>query len=139
MKPAHRLDDGVHRSGDGSDTRIVIQNGEYWLRNNGDLAMLGITVARLRERFPRATISVLAGGPSLLRAYVPGVRPLSDGHFARFASPFWRNDAEIAGPAAVGPLSGGWLHARKHLTDRLAERRSRDTRDRARHRGRRRD
>lgn len=115
----------AHTAGDGSDIRVVIQNGEYWLRNNGDLAMLDTTVARIRERWPLATISVLTSAPSLLRAYVPGIRPLSDGRFTRLSPPLWRA-AELAGPAAVGPLSGGWLQMRQDLSRRLAERRARN-------------
>ena len=109
-----------YRSDDGSGIRIVIQNGEYWLRNNGDLAMLDGTVARIRERWPRATLSVLTSAPSLLRAYVPGVRPISDGRMARFVAPLWRV-AELAGPATVGPLSGRWLDLRDRLTERVAQ------------------
>lgn len=114
----------AHSAGDGAGIRVVIQNGEYWLRNNGDLAMLDTTVARIRERWPRATISVLTSAPSLLRAYVPGTRPLSDGRLTRLSPPLWRA-AELAGPAAVGPLSGGWLQMRQDLSRRLAERRAR--------------
>ena len=114
----------AHSAGDGAGIRVVIQNGEYWLRNNGDLAMLDTTVARIRERWPRATISVLTSAPSLLRAYVPGTRPLSDGRLTRLSPPLWRA-AELAGPAAVGPLSGGWLQVRQDLSRRLAERRAR--------------
>lgn len=112
MRSARRCDDG-------SGARVVLQNGEYWLRNNGDLAMLDSTVARIRERWPRAVISVLTSAPSLLRASVPGVRPLSDGRMSTFAAPLWRA-AELAGPAAVGPLSSRYLHVRQELLERVA-------------------
>ena len=51
--------------------RVVIEHSEYWLRNHGDLAMLEVTVERLRERWPRARVAVLTDSPSLLRAYFP--------------------------------------------------------------------
>ncbi|MFC4949921.1 polysaccharide pyruvyl transferase family protein [Pseudonocardia sp. GCM10023141] len=106
------------RSEDGAGLRIVVQNGEYWMRNNGDLAMLEVTVGRLRQRWPRAVISVLTSAPSLLSAYVPGVEPISDGRFSSVVRPIWTLSAWL-GPATVGPLSVGWLHARKSLSERL--------------------
>src|SRR4051812_20482400 len=98
-------------SDDGADVRIVVQNGEYWLRNNGDLAMLEVTVARIRARWPRATISVITSAPSLLAAYLPGVRPLSDGRLPGLAAPFWTLAAKL-GPDVVGPASARWLELR---------------------------
>ncbi|MGI5125214.1 polysaccharide pyruvyl transferase family protein [Pseudonocardia sp. CA-107938] len=106
----------------GAGVRVVLQNGEYWLRNNGDLAMLEVTVARIRERWPLATISVITSAPSLLVAYLPGVHPLSDGRLPGLAAPFWRVAAKL-GPAVVGPASARWLELRQRLSEYLAARR----------------
>ena len=98
----------------GVGRRIVVQHGEHWLRNNGDLAMLGVTVGRLRARWPQAEISVLTSSPALLRAYVPGVRPVADG---RLPSPLALEPVgrvvSWLGPSAVGPAAVRWLHARQ--------------------------
>ena len=37
--------------------RILVENSEYWLRNNGDLAMLAVTLDRMHQRFRRPTES----------------------------------------------------------------------------------
>lgn len=94
--------------------RVVVQNGEYWLCNNGDLAMLEVTVGRLRELWPDATIGVATSAPSLLRAFHPGVAPISGrrGEWPR-RGPVARL-AERAGPGVVGGPSVAWLSAREH-------------------------
>ena len=121
---AGRADGGADDGADGgADVRVVVQNGEYWLRNNGDLAMLEVTVARIRARWPRATISVITSAPSLLVAYLPGVRPLSDGRLPGLAAPFWTIAARL-GPGVVGPASARWLELRKRISERLAARRA---------------
>ena len=33
--------------------RILVENSEYWLRNNGDLAMLTVTLDRIHKRWPQ--------------------------------------------------------------------------------------
>jgi polysaccharide pyruvyl transferase WcaK-like protein len=100
------------RSDSGSPIRVVIQNGEYWLCNKGDLAMLEVTVRRLRQRWPDARIGILTSAPNLLRAYLPDTEPISchqasgwpsTGAIARLS--------ERAGPTVLGPLSVGWLTA----------------------------
>jgi hypothetical protein len=58
-----------HASGDDA-FQILIDHSEYW-RNNGDLAMLAVTLQRIKERWPRAGIGVLTDTPLLLRAYFP--------------------------------------------------------------------
>ncbi|MPZ64402.1 MAG: GNAT family N-acetyltransferase [Pseudonocardiaceae bacterium] len=91
--------------------RVVIQNGEYWLCNHGDAAMLEVTIRRLRERWPDARIGVLTSAPNLLRAVEPGAEPISDrgtgdwpvtGVTARLAQ---RVGARVVGPAAIGRLT----------------------------------
>ncbi|RMI32392.1 polysaccharide pyruvyl transferase family protein [Nocardia stercoris] len=56
--------------------RILVENGEYWLRNRGDIAMLSVTVARLRARWPHARIGVLTDQPRVLRALLPEAEPI---------------------------------------------------------------
>ena len=46
---------------DSSTVRVLIENGEYWLTNRGDLAILDVTVRRLSERWPGARLGVLHG------------------------------------------------------------------------------
>lgn len=93
------------------EVRIVIQNGEYWLCNHGDTAMLEVTVRRLRERWPAARIGVLTSTPNLLRAVAPSAEPISDrgagdwpvaGVTARLAQ---RVGPRVVGPAAIGRLT----------------------------------
>jgi polysaccharide pyruvyl transferase WcaK-like protein len=98
----------------GAGARIVVQHGEHWLRNNGDLAMLGVTVGRLRARWPQARIHVLTSSPALLRAYAPGVQPLGDGRLpSLLAVESIGRLVSRLGPAAVGPAAVRWLHARQ--------------------------
>lgn len=54
----------------------VVENGEYLLQNKGDLAMLAVTVRRLRERWPDGEIGVMTNAPALLRAYEPEAVPI---------------------------------------------------------------
>ncbi|WP_280276469.1 polysaccharide pyruvyl transferase family protein [Nocardia wallacei] len=58
------------------DIRVLVENGEYWLRNRGDIAMMAVTVQRLRERWPAARIGMLTDQPRVLRALVPGADPI---------------------------------------------------------------
>lgn len=96
-----------------SEIRVVIQNGEYWLSNHGDLAMLEVTVQRLRERWPDARIGVLTSAPSLLRAFGFGAEPISDcGRGGWPVTDLVAPLAERVGPRVVGPASIGWLTAR---------------------------
>jgi polysaccharide pyruvyl transferase WcaK-like protein len=94
----------------GRPPRILIENGEYWLRNNGDLAMLAATISRLRVRWPHARIGVLTEVPALLRAYFPGVEPISGFDIDPWAKPSrvelfsGRLSPRIVGPVALGRL-----------------------------------
>lgn len=90
----------------GQGLRILIENSEYWLSNNGDLAMMSVTVRRLRERWPEARIAVLTDSPSLLRAYFPDVEAIT----VHDSDP-WDADSPIEmlasriGPRLVGPIA----------------------------------
>jgi RimJ/RimL family protein N-acetyltransferase/polysaccharide pyruvyl transferase WcaK-like protein len=96
-----------------SEIRVVIQNGEYWLSNHGDLAMLQVTVQRLRERWPDARIGVLTSAPYLLRALGFGAEPISVGGRAGWPGTNLVDLlAEWIGPQVVGPASVSWLTAR---------------------------
>jgi hypothetical protein len=57
-----------HSSGDAA-FHILIDHSEYWLRNNGDLAMLAVTLQRIKERWPRSRIGVLTDAPLVLHGY----------------------------------------------------------------------
>ncbi|QDQ96668.1 polysaccharide pyruvyl transferase family protein [Tomitella fengzijianii] len=84
--------------------RILIENSEYWLRNNGDLAMLTITIERIRSRWPDARIGVLTDSPALLAAYFPAAEAITVTGTATW------NDRGLSamvagrlGPRSVGP------------------------------------
>ncbi|RDI67731.1 polysaccharide pyruvyl transferase family protein [Nocardia pseudobrasiliensis] len=61
---------------DAADIRVLVENGEYWLRNRGDIAMMDVTVRRLRERWPDARIGMLTDQPRILRALLPQAEPI---------------------------------------------------------------
>ncbi|WP_433503798.1 polysaccharide pyruvyl transferase family protein [Pseudonocardia halophobica] len=92
----------------------MVQNGEYWLLNKGDLAMLEVTLARLRRRWPAARIGVLTSTPALLRALHPDVEAIVPGRLARRTGngPIGRIAARLS-PSVVGPFSIGFISARE--------------------------
>jgi polysaccharide pyruvyl transferase WcaK-like protein len=101
--------------------RILIENSEYWLSNVGDLAMMEVTIRRLRERWPQARIGVLTNTPHLLRAYFPQAVPVQPrgrepwpeaGVLARFVA--------RTGPRCVGPFQIGWVTAKAWLPQKVA-------------------
>ena len=114
--------------GDPAAPRIIVQNGEYWLRNNGDLAMLDVTVGRLRARWPQARIGVITDSPLLLRSYAPEAEAIS-----RSAWPV-RTYPEAWGrvPGRLGPVVGtaavSWLTGRQRSVELLDRVRGRLTR-----------
>ncbi|MBF6327887.1 polysaccharide pyruvyl transferase family protein [Nocardia transvalensis] len=112
--PDVRKDDRVGKFGAasrGGEIRVLIENGEYWLRNRGDIAMMAVTVQRLREHWPAARVGILTDQPRILPALLPQAEPvcLADGGRwhrpgapARLASPValrWR--AATDGPKAA--------------------------------------
>ena len=46
--------------------RILVENSEYWLRNNGDLAMLAVTLDRMHQRWPDARITGVDDSEAML-------------------------------------------------------------------------
>jgi polysaccharide pyruvyl transferase WcaK-like protein len=57
--------------------RMIIDNGAHTLRNMGDVAMLQVTIQRIRNLHPQAVLFALTSQPDLLARYCPGVQPLS--------------------------------------------------------------
>ncbi len=103
--------------------RILVENSEYWLRNNGDLAMLTVTLDRLQKRWPDARIAVLTDSPCLLRAYFPRAEGISV-----FDKDPWGPPTRLErlaghlGPRVVGPVALARLRLRvqrRQLPDRL--------------------
>lgn len=97
----------------GAGHRILIENSEYWLRNYGDLAMLEITVGRIRQRWPLARIGIMTESPALVAAYFPGAVGITVGA----GDPWGRNRpldriAAAVGPTVVGPIAMAWLRSR---------------------------
>ncbi len=61
--------------------RILVETGSYHLLNHGDVAMLQVAVARLRDLWPEAQVQVITDAPDRLVRYCPDARPvLADGH-----------------------------------------------------------
>jgi polysaccharide pyruvyl transferase WcaK-like protein len=78
--------------------------------------MLAATISRLRDRWPHARIAVLTAVPALLRAYFPGVEPISGFDNDPWAKPSWVELlAGRLGPRIVGPIALGRLRLRVWL------------------------
>lgn len=103
------------RTLDSSPVRVVVQNGEHWMRNIGDLAMLSVTLRRLRERWPAASLHVMTSAPALLRAYHTDVLPISDGRMPRFLAEPLAAAGSRLGLVGAGVASVGSLRAREEL------------------------
>lgn len=87
--------------------RILIENSGYALLNIGDLAMLQVGVARIRERWPGARIEVLTSDELRLEEFVPGTIALN---------------TELAGRSQLlqrGFVIGGWHRFFPGRTKRL--------------------
>lgn len=102
----------VVRGRPADEVRILVDNGEYWLTNKGDQAIIHVTVRRLRERLPSARIGVLTNAPMLLAAYEPDAEPVcyhrgGDWIDARTG----RRVARVAGPRVVGTAGMLWAGA----------------------------
>lgn len=101
------------------ELRVLVENGEYWLRNRGDIAMMAITVERLRARWPQARIGVLTHQPAVLRALLPEAEPISGPDWG------WGTDGwpgrlyRTAGAKVVGPAALRWRAASDGPKDRL--------------------
>lgn len=94
--------------------RVLVENGEYWLNNKGDQAILDVSVQRCAERWPGARIGVLTSAPRLLQAYHPAAEPV---WYERGGA--WRGRGPVGipgvadllerlGPSRTGPLLNGW-------------------------------
>jgi polysaccharide pyruvyl transferase WcaK-like protein len=92
-------------SSTGEGIRILVENGEYPLLNRGDIAMLSITVQRLRDRWPEARIGVLTSRPTLLRALVPQAEPVDCRDGSWLADGWYRRMLRIVGTKPFGRLS----------------------------------
>ncbi len=57
--------------------RILVDGLEHSLTNMGDVAMLQVAVARLRQYWPHVTIDAIVDAPDRLKRYCPGVRAIS--------------------------------------------------------------
>ncbi|ORI13497.1 polysaccharide pyruvyl transferase family protein [Rhodococcus sp. 1168] len=90
---------------DKREFRILLENGEYWLGNKGDLAILDITIRRIAQRWPSARIGVLTNRPSLLRAFEPAAEPVSYSTGGDWSS--WNRLGRVPGffgPTVAGPV-----------------------------------
>jgi polysaccharide pyruvyl transferase WcaK-like protein len=78
---------------DNSRPRILVEPSGYACLNIGDIAMLQVTVSRLRALWPLAEIRVFTSAPDRLAAYCPSaVAVPTDGRRA------WFNDRYLFGP-----------------------------------------
>lgn len=106
----------------GPEPRVLLENGEYWLNNKGDLAILDISVRRIAERLPQARVGVLTSAPALLRAYEPDVDAICFQRAGRWPrSRRAGTPLRLAGPELSGPVMNGW-DAVTSLPARLARR-----------------
>ncbi|WP_328290935.1 polysaccharide pyruvyl transferase family protein [Nocardia aurantiaca] len=104
---------GNSGAGDGAGKiKILVDNGEYWLRDRGDIAMMVMTVERLRERWPHARIGMLTDEPHILRGVLPQAEPVvanSGGDWGRSGLAGWLE--ETAGLHVLGPAAMRWRSA----------------------------
>ncbi|WP_433755133.1 polysaccharide pyruvyl transferase family protein [Nocardia sp. CA-135398] len=101
------------------EIRVLVENGEYWLRNRGDIAMMVITVERIRAHWPRARIGVLTHQPGVLRALVPEAEPIC-GPDWRWGSHGWQALlSHSAATKVVGPAALWWRASTDGPKDRL--------------------
>jgi polysaccharide pyruvyl transferase WcaK-like protein len=90
--------------------RILIEHSDHWLINMGDLAMMDVTLSRVRRLCPAARIGVMTEAPHLLRAYFPDAEPINPTGRSSWGAPGALDRlAARAGPARIGPLDVGWI------------------------------
>jgi colanic acid/amylovoran biosynthesis protein len=78
---------------DSSRPRILVEPSGYGCLNIGDIAMLQVTVSRLRVLWPEADIRVFTSAPDRLASYCPSAVPVrTDGRRA------WFDDRYLFGP-----------------------------------------
>ncbi|MFE9324759.1 polysaccharide pyruvyl transferase family protein [Nocardia sp. NPDC052278] len=101
------------------EIRVLVENGEYWLRNRGDIAMMVVTVERIRAHWPRARIGVLTHQPGVLQGLVPEAEPIC-GPDWRWGSDGWQGVlSRAAGTKVVGPAALWWRASTDGPKDRL--------------------
>lgn len=101
------------------ELRVLLENGEYWLRNRGDIAMMQITVERLRQRWPRARIGLLTHQPAILRALVPAAEPICGPEW-RWPGVGWGGRVtRTAATKLVGPAALRWRAVTDGPKDRI--------------------
>ncbi|WP_369255715.1 polysaccharide pyruvyl transferase family protein [Geodermatophilus amargosae] len=94
--------------------RVLVENGEYWVNNKGDQAILDVSVRRFVERWPAGRIGVLTSAPRLLQAYEPTVEPVRYERGGAWTGrgpvgiPGVAGLLERLGPSRTGPLLNGW-------------------------------
>ncbi|WP_330254630.1 polysaccharide pyruvyl transferase family protein [Nocardia sp. NBC_00565] len=104
---------------DEREIRVLVENGEYWLRNRGDIAMMVVTVDRIRARWPRARIGVLTHQPSVLRGLLPEAEPISGPDWSWGAEGWHGLLTRTAGTKVVGPAALWWRATTDGPKDRL--------------------
>ena len=91
--------------------RVVIDPGSHHLLNLGDVAMLQVCMARLRELWPAARIDVLTAAPDRLAEHCPDATPLpARGRYALIderRSTWWRRGAARRRDVAVAAYVDG--------------------------------
>ncbi|MFD0363299.1 polysaccharide pyruvyl transferase family protein [Nocardia sp. GCM10030253] len=109
---------------DQQEIRVLVENGEYWLRNRGDIAMMTVTIERLRERWPQARIGVLTHQPAVLQALLPEAEPICGPAWC-WGSDNWLGQlSRTAGTRLLGPAALRWRAATDGPKDRLRALRS---------------
>lgn len=73
--------------------RILVDPSTFDLLNVGDLAMLDVAVARLRELWPQSSIRVFTDDPDRLRMHCPAAMPVRQNGRAE-----WISDRFLLGP-----------------------------------------
>ncbi|MGV9817252.1 polysaccharide pyruvyl transferase family protein [Nocardia xishanensis] len=101
------------------DIRVLVENGEYWLRNRGDIAMMVTTVERLRARWPQARIGVLTHQPAVLRALLPGAEPISGPDWSWGSGGWTSRVSNTAATKLIGPAALRWRAATDGPKDRI--------------------
>ncbi|MCU1644304.1 MAG: hypothetical protein JWN03_4579 [Nocardia sp.] len=109
---------GTSGAGDGAGKnsagglKVLVDNGEYWLRNRGDIAMMVMTVDRLREHWPQARIGMLTDEPRVMRAVLPEAEPVFAG-----GGGYWGRSGlggqldQVTGTRFLGPAALHWRAA----------------------------
>jgi polysaccharide pyruvyl transferase WcaK-like protein len=87
--------------------KIVVEPGAYLLENVGDVAMLQVTVSRLRSLWPDADIHVVTESPQRLPTLLPGTIPVltRTALFADSRLHQWRGSSSVVRRTAARVLA----------------------------------